>query len=256
MTTELPELHKAIQAPEGLSIGRRWTIEGPEADRIRFRGVRPGEAFTVRDASGEWFRARLHLVQASEGLTGEAFEAISSPESPLPLVLLQAVPARERMFWVVQKATELGAHWILPIFTARSLAPSELEREKAHAWPAAIRRAVAQCRRGSVPVLLPAMPLVEALAHELWAMAEVRWALVERPTPPAPLPAGKGESMGAGGLGALLVGPEGGWTGAELAMIDEAGGTQVSLGNRILRTETAAIVGLTLLQHLYGDLRR
>jgi hypothetical protein len=146
------------------------------------------------------------------------------------------------MFWVVQKATELGVHWILPVFTTRTLGPDDLAREKAHRWPAAILRAVAQCRRGNVPVLLPPRSLPEALAHPLWQDAVVRQALVEG-----------GRSAGArkefahpAASAALLVGPEGGWAPEEVARIREAAGVPICLGGRILRAETAAIVGLTL----------
>jgi len=265
---ELPTQCRAIEAPEGLSIGREWTIDGVNAERVRYRGVRPGEAFTVRDATGAWFRARLHRTAAADAWIGEVFEPVTCPESPVELALLQAVPGRERIFWVLQKATELGASWILPVFTERSLGPAELAGEKVHRWPAAILRAVAQCRRGCVPALLPPLPLSGALHHPVWHEAAVRWALVG-PLPPSPLPTGEGGEnagevvpslpspvgRGEGGGGALLVGPEGGWSEAEIAMIRASGAAPVSLGGRILRTETAAVAGLTLLQHLYGDLQ-
>lgn len=252
---ELPPLHAPISAPGLLDLGQIWVIEGPDAERIRFREVRPGAAFTVRDAASRWFRARLHRRGAGGALVGEVFEAMAPAESPLSLVLLQALPARERMLWIAQKATEMGAHWIQPIFTARSLGSGDLEREKAHRWPAAIRRAVAQCRRGAVPVLLPPCPLAEAVAGSAWRAAGVKWALVEGRPEGARRQGNEGARERLVSAAALLVGPEGGWTPEEVAILRAAGGAAVSLGARILRAETAALVGLTLLQREYGDLR-
>jgi 16S rRNA (uracil1498-N3)-methyltransferase len=260
----LPVLHEPIAAEEPLAVGRLWRVDDLNEKRLQLRGIRLGEAFTLRDAGGAWFRARLERPLApGPARRAMLFEAIACPESPLRLALLQAILDRERNFWVVQKATELGAEWILPLFTARSLGPGALAREKAHRWSAAILRAVAQCRRGSVPVLLPPVPLAEALALPLWREAEARWAMVE------PGQGGTGR-RGDGATGrrgdgaegqpsvrsaALLVGPEGGWTPEEVAGIREAGALPVRLGGRVLRAETAALAGLTALQLLYGDLQ-
>lgn len=273
----LPSSHRPIEAERALAVGQVWEIAGENEERLRFRQVRAGEAFTVRDAAGAWFRARLRIERsvqdAAPRLTGTVFEAMPCPESPLWLVLLQAVLGRERMFWVVQKATELGAAAIVPVFTERSLGPDDLAREKAHRWPAAIVRAVAQCRRGTVPLLLPAVTLEEALALPLWREAQMRWAMVEP----------RGDGRAAGGVGsapgcsvstapgsggghplqprrctsaALLVGPEGGWTAEEAARIETAGALPARLGGRVLRAETAALVGMTALQMAFGDLQR
>jgi 16S rRNA (uracil1498-N3)-methyltransferase len=226
-----------------------WPVEGIDRERLRFRGVRPGEAFTVRDSTGAWFRARLGDPLS---FSATAFEAILSPESPLHLALFQAVLGRERMFWVIQKATELGVHWIAPTFTARSLAPDDLEREKSHRWPAAILRAVKQCRRATVPVLLPPALLGDALALRVWREADVRWAMAEQTGH------GGGSSLTAPissppGSAALAAGPEGGWTEDEIDRLHAAGAAAITLGGRILRAETAALVGLTILQCEHGD---
>jgi 16S rRNA (uracil1498-N3)-methyltransferase len=255
----LPCLHLPVTAPEPLVLGRSWPVEGVDRERLRFRGVRPGEAFTVCDPGGVWFRARLGQPLATHAL---AFEAIPSPESPLRLALFQAVLARERMFWVIQKATELGAHWVVPIFTERSLGPDDLEREKSHRWPAAILRAVKQCRRATVPVLLPPAPLAGALALPQWSQAGLRWVLqggathrrvtkdAERGSSAVDPSAEESQTDSA----ALAIGPEGGWTEDEIRLLCAADATPITLGGRVLRAETAALVGLTLLQREHGDL--
>lgn len=263
MSDPLPLLYQPITAPEPLAAGRAWPVTSIDRERLRFRGVRPGEAFTVRDATGAWFRARF---DSPDAFSATAFEPILCPESPLRLALFQAVLARERMFWVVQKATELGVHGIVPVFTARSLGPHDLEREKAHRWSAAILRAVKQCRRGTVPVLLPAVPLEDALALPAWGRADLRWSMQEtaihrRGAGDAEEERGAGGSLAVNALvdsaktgsAALAVGPEGGWTGEEAEWLAAAGAIPITLGGRILRAETAALVGLTLLQREHGD---
>jgi 16S rRNA (uracil1498-N3)-methyltransferase len=263
LSDPLPLLHQPITAPEPLAPGRAWPITSIDRERLQFRGVRPGEAFTVRDATGAWFRARF---DSPDAFSATAFEVILCPESPLRLALFQAVLARERMFWVVQKATELGVHGIVPVFTARSLGPHDLEREKAHRWPAAILRAVKQCRRGTIPVLSPAVPLADALALPAWGRADLRWSMQERAihrggAEDAEEERGGGRSLTVNarvdspkmGSAALAVGPEGGWAGEEAELLAAAGAIPITLGGRILRAETAALVGLTLLQREHGD---
>jgi 16S rRNA (uracil1498-N3)-methyltransferase len=155
----------------------------------------------------------------------------------------------------------------VPLFTERSLGPDDLEREKSHRWPAAILRAVKQCRRATVPVLLPPSPLAGALPLAPWCQADIRWVMREGGshrrgaedaeeehgvcTSAVNTLSGSSQPDAA----ALAVGPEGGWTENEVELLGAAGAMPVTLGGRMLRAETAALVGLSLLQREYGDLR-
>jgi 16S rRNA (uracil1498-N3)-methyltransferase len=149
---------------------------------------------------------------------------------------------------VVQKATELGVATLVPVLTARSvvrLSGSRAERRLAH-WSAVTVSACEQCGRATLPVVAPPCPLDEALAgaaDDATRLLPDPGADVGLPDLPAP----------TGSL-ALLIGPEGGLDDRERRAAAEAGFRPIRMGPRILRTETAAIAALALVQGLWGDL--
>jgi 16S rRNA (uracil1498-N3)-methyltransferase len=165
------------------------------------------------------------------------------------ITLYQAVLKGEKMDWVVQKACELGAAMLIPVFARRSVPRLEGTRasERTARWQRIADAAAAQCER---PVLMR----VEApypLADALDSLPQPTLLLHER----------DGQSLSAvrAALGptaqlGLLVGPEGGWDPIEAEVLVAAGTIPVRLGPRILRAETAATVALALAQSLWGDL--
>lgn len=244
----MPErLNAPITHPHRVSLNRTIQLDRDQAAALRFRQVNVKEAFTLQGPDGRFYRASLTSLtdQGGEALVYEQMSR--SPESPLELTLLCAVLNRQRMLLVMQKATELGVARIQPVFSAHSVGPDGLEHEKAHAWPGAVLRAVRQCRRASVPELLPTLPLAEALAAEAWTGAGARFILDDR--------ASAGTRLVRGSTSVCLaVGPEGGWSEAERALFAASGAEALVLGGRVLRAETAVLVGLTLVQHRMGDL--
>lgn len=239
-----------IRHPDALATGRKITLGAEAAAALRFREVNVKEAFTLVDREGAFFRASLTgLAQGSaEALVYEAMPA--STESPAHVTLLCAVLARQRMLGVIQKATELGVMRVVPVLSERSVPAEGLAHEKAHAWPAQAIRACRQCRRASVPDVRKAIPLAEALEDESVRNADLRFHLDDRSDRPT------GARATDGGTKRLVfaVGPEGGFTDAERRAFDERGFQAIRLGGRVLRAETAVLVGLALLQHRYGDL--
>src|SRR5262249_52213260 len=121
----------------------------------------------------------------------------------------------------------------------------------------AILRAAKQCRRATVPHLLSPVPLADALALPLWREAELRWAMVEAQGGGTDYQtaAELGRAAGAAASAALGTRPGSGWADAGIRPLSAAGATTITLGGRVLRAETAALVGLTALQWAYGDLR-
>ena len=215
--------------------------------------LRPGAALTLFDGRGGEFEAEL-LDSARGGAEVRvgAHRAVER-ESPLQVALLQGVARGDKMDWIVQKATELGASAVVPLATERSVVQLEAgraERRAAH-WQAVAIAACEQSGRNRLPRIGAPQSLAEACGRDSGPSAPRRWVLV--PGAGRPLAAA---AAGAGALECeLLVGPEGGLSEAELELALRCGFEAVSLGPRILRTETAGAVALALLQAVAGDLR-
>lgn len=230
-----------------LEMGTPFSFDGGLARRLLLREVNPREAFTVKDAAGVFFRASVKELSTSGG-TAVPYERCSvSPEPVIEITLACAVLARQRMLFVAQKATELGAARIIPLLTEHSVPARDLEHEKAHAWPGQIIRAAKQCRRSSLPELRAPMTLDAFLASSLPAEAELSLCLDNIGTQ-APPPAASPKRI------LLLVGPEGGFSDAERKKLEGKTLPWV-LGGRVLRAETAVLVGLTAVQLAWGDFR-
>ncbi|MGA9333150.1 MAG: 16S rRNA (uracil(1498)-N(3))-methyltransferase [Rudaea sp.] len=170
-------------------------------------------------------------------------------ESPLRLTLAQSVARGEKMDWILQKATELGVARIVPLITQRTevkLDDERAQRRLAH-WNHVIAGACEQSGRNRLPTL--AAPLrLDRWLETLGDDGALRLAL---------LPQGAVEIRGLPSLahGALLaVGPEGGFSEPDIALLEQAHFLGLRLGPRILRTETAGVAALAALQALYGDL--
>ncbi|MGQ9525303.1 MAG: RsmE family RNA methyltransferase [Armatimonadota bacterium] len=248
MSAPSDELRAPVCSPHPLAVGSSVVLTGAELEKLRFREVRGGESFTITDTSGAFYRARVTAFQADAALCTVFERMPMPPEPPIEIILIQAIPSRERMFWIVEKATELGASTIIPVFSSRSVSPSEVSKEKPHRWPAAALRAVRQCRRAVVPLVAEPTLLPQAIAHPTWTRADMRWLLCGPGWPPPPHPPSQPTST------ILVVGPEGGWTPEEEGLLCASGAVRVSLTGRILRTETAAVVGITAVLALCGDL--
>ncbi|MGH8033625.1 MAG: 16S rRNA (uracil(1498)-N(3))-methyltransferase [Lysobacterales bacterium] len=167
-------------------------------------------------------------------------------ESPLNLTLVQAVSRGERMDLTLQKATELGVTAFWPVFTARTevrLTSDKAERRMEH-WRRVIISACEQCGRACVPTLHEPAGLLPWMRTKTLASR-----LVLEPGAPRSL---AGSSLVR--AVELLVGPEGGFEDVELELLEQNGVAQVSLGPRILRTETAGPAAVAILQALAGDL--
>ena len=171
-------------------------------------------------------------------------------EATLPLTLAQGVARGEKMDWVLQKATELGVTRIVPLVTERTevkLDEERAERRLAH-WHSVIVGACEQSGRNLLPQLEPP----QRLDRWLGALGETHTALRLALVPDGDTALRNLPTMESGAL--LVVGPEGGLSEHDIAMLTHAGFLGLRLGPRILRTETAGLAALAALQALYGDL--
>ncbi len=234
-------LRRLHLAPERIDGARGFL--GPEAQRYLADVLRlaPGASIEVFDGRGGRYAAAIE----------DGFESVRlgarevSPGPGAEIALLVALAKGEKMDLVVQKATELGAARVLPFEAERSvvrLEPAKGE-ERAARWRRIAEEAARQCGRADVPEVRPPASLARSLAD----LAPGTRAFVFHPG---------GASLGAAAAPAFaaVVGPEGGLTDDEVHACETAGAIRASLGPRVLRAETAAIVAVALLQARFGDL--
>lgn len=167
-------------------------------------------------------------------------------ESSLEIELAIGVSRGERFDWVLQKATELGVTRIVPLMTERTevkISGDRLEKIRDR-WQQILISACEQCQRNRLPQLSDPV----ALPNWLEAVtSDVRFVLHHRDTQSLPQ-AARPVSV------SLLIGPEGGLSDGEIVLAKQAGFDALTLGPRVLRTETAPIAAITLVQYLWGDL--
>lgn len=237
-----------VYVSEPLTSGHRQTLEGDAANHImRVLRLRLGDALTVFDGRGGEHAARVEEFRKGAVILEVGDRSATAVESPLSLTLAQGVSRGERMDWVVQKATELGVTRIIPVMTERSvvkLDAKQAERKRLH-WQGIAIAACEQSGRDRVPGIDAPLGLpeffggidVRATRVLLSPTGVLRITDLQRPE----------------GGAVVLIGPEGGLAEAEQRAALAAGFVGVRLGPRVLRTETAAVAALTLLQCQFGD---
>ena len=203
-----------------------------------------GDAVQLFDGSGQEYLGQLIEV-GKKSVRVELTEQLpGQPDSPLRVHLGQGLSRGERMDWAIQKATELGVAEITPIVSERCevrLKDERADKRLAH-WQQVAISACEQCGRSTVPVIHPPQLLVDWLAQ-----VEAELKLVLHPVAEPLVSHAKPASL------AFLIGPEGGLNDNEVSQAVAAHFQAARLGPRVLRTETAAAVALSVAQQLWGD---
>ena len=199
------------------------------------------------NGDGNDYAARLSSV----GKRSAVAEVLSctpvASESPLPITLAQGVARGEKMDLILQKATELGVHRIVPVITERTevkLDGERLEKKLQH-WRGVLAAACEQSGRAVLPSLDAPLALDRFAAN-----AGAGRRLILDPHGAASLAT---LALAPGDAVTLLIGPEGGLSARDLAALDIAGFERIRLGPRVLRTETAGLAAIAALNALYGD---
>jgi 16S rRNA (uracil1498-N3)-methyltransferase len=235
-----------VDAP--LASGMRVTLQGSAAGHLtRVLRLRVGEALTVFNGAGGEYAASIEHAHAGRVAVAIGELRAIERESPLTLTLAQGVSRGERMDLVVQKATELGASGVAPVLAERSvvrLTAQQAERRLNH-WRAIAIAACEQSGRNRLPAIASPVPLKDLLRTSDGSMR-----LLLSPAATATL----ADLPRLVSAITVLIGPEGGLAEAEQEAAVAAGFRPVRLGPRVLRTETAAITALALLQREFGDL--
>jgi 16S rRNA (uracil1498-N3)-methyltransferase len=235
-----------VDAP--LASGMRVTLQGSAAGHLtRVLRLRVGEALTVFNGAGGEYAASIEHAHAGRVAVAIGELRAIERESPLTLTLAQGVSRGERMDLVVQKATELGASGLAPVLAERSvvrLTAQQADRRLNH-WRAIAIAACEQSGRNRLPAIASPVPLKDFLRTNDGSMR-----LLLSPAATATL----ADLPRLVSAITVLIGPEGGLAETEQEAAVAAGFKPVRLGPRVLRTETAAIAALTLLQREFGDL--
>jgi 16S rRNA (uracil1498-N3)-methyltransferase len=215
-------------------------LTGEDARHLtRVLRVAAGQLFEVSDNRAAWL---AEVAEArGERVVFRLIEPVESPPLPARMTLVAAIVKFDRFEWIVEKATELGVERIVPMNAARTeKGLFEAARKRAERWRRIARESSQQARRVSVPEILPPEPF----ARSLTTPASYRYFLEESAAPPfwSALP----PRRTAADEVAVMLGPEGGWTGEERSLAAAAGWLAVSLGPLVLRAETAAAAALAV----------
>ena len=235
----LPRFH--VDTP--LAVGQLCVLSH-EATRHALRGLRlrQGEMLTLFNGTGGEYQAQLVLAREPNAEAQVVRFDERDAELPWPMTIAQGLSSGDRMDWTVEKAVELGASAIAPLAMARSvvrLNDDRAESRRKH-WQAIAISASEQCGRNRVATVDAVLPLIDWLA----AVPEVALRIV---LAPGGAPLGLFRPPPVGRRVVLLAGPEGGLTDDEMQAADTAGFRALSLGPRILRTETAAPAAIAML---------
>lgn len=236
-----------IYVDQALEVSRQVELSSDRAHYVsNVLRLAPGRRLIVFNGQGGEFRAELLQAGKKQAVIRLDDYVDQNRESPLDVELAIGLSRGDRMDWIVQKATELGVTRISPLYAERTevkLRGPRLDKKMQH-WKQIAVGACEQCQRNRLPELSEPMALSDFLAQ---CNSERKLLLHPDTENPAVSAEQNVRSV------AVLVGPEGGFGEAEVALAKESQFETWQLGPRILRTETAPIAVLALLQHCWGD---
>ena len=228
-------------------------------DKIRIQGsdvnhmknvlrMRPGEEVMVSDGNNRQYRCRVEDYPEGEAVLAILEAGLVDTELPSRIYLFQGLPKQEKMELIVQKAVELGVCQVIPVQTRRCVVKLDAKKaaKKVRRWQQIAESAAKQAGRGYIPAVSEVMTFQEALAFsEALDIRLIPYELADGMEGTRKILDGirPGQSVG------IFIGPEGGFEKEEVSRAVEAGAMPITLGKRILRTETAGIAVLSILMY-------
>lgn len=254
-------MHHFFIPPQNLT-DRQAILTGEQARQVvQVLRLRVGERLVVLDNTGWEYEVQLTAVSRDQVMGDVVDRRTAVGEPSIPLTLYMALLKREKFEWVLQKGTEVGVSRFVPVITQRTLAQdTEIKPGKQERWQKILTEAAEQCRRGRIPALAAPMKLADALAQHGAEVALIPWEGAD--AAPAMPQSRFGFAVGlksalSGTIPAsvaLFIGPEGGFAPEEIELAQQHHVQSVTLGKRILRAETAALVAASLLIYEAGDM--
>ena len=219
---------------------------GPSQHLSRVLRMKPGDSIILFDGTGGQYATTISALSRKSVVAITSDFDPAERESGLCLHLGIAISRGERMDWVVQKATELGVSAITPLRTERTEVRLNMERaeKKLRHWQQIATSACEQCGRNRLPNIQPAQDLAQWVDG---VQADTRLVLHHRAS------AAQTDTTSPSSI-ALLVGPEGGLSPDEITAAEQGGFSSLQLGPRVLRTETAPLAAIAILQARWGDM--
>ena len=234
--------------------GSRIIITGRDVNHIKnVLRMKPGEEISVKNGvDGKEYRCGIEELLEEEIICSLRFIKEEGLELPSRIYLFQGLPKADKMELIIQKAVELGVYEIIPVSCKRSVVKLDEKKagNKAARWQSIAEAAAKQSRRGIIPSVSHVMSMREAIAYSRQAAVRILpYELAEgmEKTKEIISALKPGEDI------AVFIGPEGGFEEAEVSEALKDGITPVTLGKRILRTETA---GMTVLSWIMYQLEK
>ena len=228
---------------EPVQANATFAVDARIAQHVRVLRLREGDAITLFDGTGGEVPATLAQIGKRDVLATTSGRIAIEREMQRNVTLYPSLIANDRIDWLVQKATELGAAVIRPIYTERSQRiPGDVDKRAEH-WRGVAINACEQCGRNRIPKIYPPVSLDEA-SGSLTSLADQSLILLD-----ADGSMGKSLSVTTASS-AVFIGPEGGFSASELALLRKRCDHRLRLGPTVLRAETAAIAALVCLGSL------
>jgi 16S rRNA (uracil1498-N3)-methyltransferase len=230
-------------------------LDGPIAHRLaKVLRLRAGAEITLFDGSGTDARVRLDAVD-DRSVAGTVIERAESPAEPRTRVhLYQSITKGERFEWLLEKGTEIGVWRFVPLLAARAVVKTSGEGNRADRWHRIVIEAAEQCERGDVPRIDAPIPLDDALASAPGVLLLPYESAYETTPDIGTALQAEIDALFALSEVSIFIGPEGGYEPEEVDRATAAGATIVTMGQRVLRSETAGLVAATLVLQAAGEL--
>ena len=233
--------------------GNELTITGDDVNHMKnVLRMRSGEAFTAADENGMFYRCEVDVLDKQQVTAKILWKEEGSSELSSKIYLFQGLPKSDKMELIIQKAVELGAYQIIPVATKRAIVKLDAKKEasKLKRWQAIAEGAAKQSGR----MLIPQISEVKIYGEALQMAQQLDVNVI-------PYECARGmdktrEIFGnikPGMSVGIFIGPEGGFEESEVEKAESLGVKPVTLGKRILRTETAGLTTLSILMYLLEE---